>query len=153
MQVQALLLQKSTFLPLHSFAQLKKLYFIYFSLSISITSLKETAYLTRCSQRAVHALACPFFNCLSVTSYQLEKKQELKLLGQKASTFSFDFYTPGKKCGNTFLHYWIASYKGHRSWSCHREKFCREWSIICNHDTIKNANPQPTSHSVLLLPL
>lgn len=44
----------------------------------------------------------PLFE-LFVISYKL-KKQELKLLMQQASTFSFNSYSPGKKFDNPFLH-------------------------------------------------
>jgi len=52
------------------------------------------------------ACACtdlPFFE-LFVILYRLKKKQELKLLWQQASAFSFTFCSPGEKFDNPFLH-------------------------------------------------
>lgn len=66
-------------------------------------SLKQIAYHARCSQGVVHAPTCPYLNRLIVLSQEL-KKQELKLLRQQTSTFSFHLYSPGKKFDNPFLH-------------------------------------------------
>lgn len=86
MKVEALLLHKPASIPLHLFAQFKKLvclllplYFNYVT-QVDCLSCKVLPKGYTCTD-------LPFIE-LFVISYKLKKKQELKLLEQQASTFS-----------------------------------------------------------------